>query len=435
MSAVLVSKENNKAVFTVELSQEKFEEALKEAYIKNRGKFAVSGFRKGKVPRKIIELNYGKGVFYEDAINLLLPVAYEEALSELKLEPVDNPEIDIDKLDRENPVKIKFEVDIKPIPKLGDYSKLESVIEAYKVKDEDIDRKVNSELEANARMVTIEDRPAKDKDIVNINFTGKLDGKEFPGGKSENYSLTLGSKTFIPGFEDQIIGKKIGEEFEVNVKFPEDYHDENLKGKDVVFETKLNSIQEKILPELDDEFIKDISEFDTVEEYKNNIKEDLKNQNDKNEKIEKENRAVEALVDVMEVEIPESMIENEVEKEFKDFTYRIKNMGLELDQYYTISKSDESKTKEELKPNAEKRVKSDLAIEAFINAENIEVSDEEVDKELDKLAEQYDKDNKKKFIEDIKKSENLDFIIENTKKKKAIDKLVELVNFKEKENK
>ncbi|HHX69013.1 MAG: trigger factor [Miniphocaeibacter sp.] len=432
MSAVLVNKEKNRAVFTVEVPQNKFEEAIQKAYVKNKKRFSIPGFRKGKVPRKILEMNYGEGIFYEDAINILLPEVYEEALDELDLNPVDNPEIDIDELNRENPVKIKFEVDVKPEPKLGDYSNLEAELESYEVKEEDIERVINSALESNSRLVSIEDREVKDKDIVNIDFAGKLDGELFPGGQAENYELTIGSNTFIPGFEDQIIGKKIGEEFEVNVTFPEDYQEESLKGKDVVFEVKLNSIQEKVLPELDDEFVKDVSEFDTLEEYKNNIKVDLEEQNESRKKIDKENKAIEALIDVMEVEIPDSMIKNEIEREYEDFLYRIQGMGLNAEQYFSITNTTEEDTKEELKPNAERKVKSDLAIEALIAAEGIEATDEEVDKELNELAEQYDPKNKDKFIKNMKKSGNLEMIAENVKKKNAVEKLVSMVNFKEK---
>ncbi len=430
MSSGLVKKEKNKAVFTVEVGQDKFEEAIQKAYTKNKKRFSIPGFRKGRVPRKIIEMNYGEGIFFEDAINILLPEVYEGALDELKLDPVDNPEIDIDDLSRENPIKIKFEVDVKPEPKLNDYSKLEAEIEAYEVTDEDIDRSVNSALEANSRMVSVEDRAAKLEDITNIDFNGKLDGVEFEGGKAEGYELTLGSNTFIPGFEEQIVGKNIGEEFDVNVTFPEDYNEESLKGKDVVFEVKLNSIQEKVLPELDDEFVKDVSEFDTLEEYKNNIKEDLEKQNADREKIEKENKAIEALIDVMEVEIPESMINNEVERQFEDFLYRIQGMGLDKDQYFTLTNSTEEDTKNELKPNAEKKVQSDLALEAFIEAEKIEATEEEIEEELNVLAEQYDTKNKEKFIKNMKNSGNLDIVSESLNKKKAVEKLVGMVNFK-----
>ncbi|WP_099202981.1 trigger factor [Miniphocaeibacter massiliensis] len=432
MSAVLVNKEKNRAVFTVEVQQDKFEGAIQKAYLKNKKRFSIPGFRKGKVPRKIIEMNYGEGIFYEDAINILLPEVYENALDELKLDPVDNPEIDIDELDRENPIKIKFEVDVKPEPKLNDYSSLEAEIDSYQVKDEDIDRKINSELEANSRMVSVEDRSAKLDDIVNIDFNGKLDGVEFEGGKAEGYDLTLGSNTFIPGFEDQIVGKNIGEEFDVNVTFPEDYNEESLKGKAVVFEVKLNSIQEKVLPELDDEFVKDVSEFDTLDEYKENIKKDLEKQNKEREKIDKENKAVEALIDVMEVEIPESMINGEVDRQYEDFLYRIQGMGLNAEQYFSITNSNEESTKEELKPNAEKKVKSDLALEAFIEAEKIEASEDEVEEELNILAEQYDSKNKEKFINNMKKSGNISIVTESLNKKKAVEKLVGMVNFKEK---
>lgn len=272
MSAVLVSKEKNRAVFTVELPSEKLEEAIQKAYLKNKSRFSLPGFRKGHVPRKILEMNYGVEIFFEDAVNMLLPDAYEEAVEELELEPVAQPEVDVDELEKGSPVKFKFEVDVRPEVELGDYSNLEAEVNKYEVTDEDISRVIDRERDQNSRIISVEDRAVKDGDIVNIDFVGKLDGEEFPGGDAEGYELVIGSGAFIPGFEEQIIGKEIGQEFDVDVVFPEEYHDESLAGKNVIFEVKLNSIQEKELPELDDEFVKDISEFDTLEEYKNNVK-------------------------------------------------------------------------------------------------------------------------------------------------------------------
>ncbi|WP_055079353.1 trigger factor [Lagierella massiliensis] len=431
MSAVLVSKEKNRAVFTVELPSEKLEEAIQKAYLKNKSRFSLPGFRKGHVPRKILEMNYGVEIFFEDAVNMLLPDAYEEAVEELELEPVAQPEVDVDELEKGSPVKFKFEVDVKPEVELGDYSNLEAEVNKYEVTDEDISRVIDRERDQNSRIISVEDRAVKDGDIVNIDFVGKLDGEEFPGGDAEGYELVIGSGAFIPGFEEQIIGKEIGQEFDVDVVFPEEYHDESLAGKNVIFEVKLNSIQEKELPELDDEFVKDISEFDTLEEYKNNVKIDLEEELKKQAEVEKENKAVEALMEVMKVDIPESMIDMEVDREYQNFLYRVQGMGLTLDQYFAIANSDEEKTREELRPASEKKVKGELALDEFIVKENIEATDDEIDKEISELAKQYELKDVDSFKETLKESGDLDFITNTVKRRKAVEKLVEMVKYKE----
>lgn len=431
MSAVLVSKEKNRAVFTVELPSEKLEEAIQKAYLKNKSRFSLPGFRKGHVPRKILEMNYGVEIFFEEAVNMLLPDAYEEAVEELELEPVAQPEVDVDELEKGSPVKFKFEVDVKPEVELGDYSNLEAEVNKYEVTDEDISRVIDRERDQNSRIISVEDRAVKDGDIVNIDFVGKLDGEEFPGGDAEGYELVIGSGAFIPGFEEQIIGKEIGQEFDVDVVFPEEYHDESLAGKNVIFEVKLNSIQEKELPELDDEFVKDISEFDTLEEYKNNVKIDLEEELKKQAEVEKENKAVEALMEVMKVDIPESMIDMEVDREYQNFLYRVQGMGLTLDQYFAIANSDEEKTREELRPASEKKVKGELALDEFIVKENIEATDDEIDKEISELAKQYELKDVDSFKETLKESGDLDFITNTVKRRKAVEKLVEMVKYKE----
>lgn len=431
MSAVLVSKEKNRAVFTVELPSEKLEEAIQKAYLKNKSRFSLPGFRKGHVPRKILEMNYGVEIFFEEAVNMLLPDAYEEAVEELELEPVAQPEVDVDELEKGSPVKFKFEVDVKPEVELGDYSNLEAEVNKHEVTDEDINRVIDRERDQNSRIISVEDRAVKDGDIVNIDFVGKLDGEEFPGGDAEGYELVIGSGAFIPGFEEQIIGKEIGQEFDVDVVFPEEYHDESLAGKNVIFEVKLNSIQEKELPELDDEFVKDISEFDTLEEYKNNVKIDLEEELKKQAEVEKENKAVEALMEVMKVDIPESMIDMEVDREYQNFLYRVQGMGLTLDQYFAIANSDEEKTREELRPASEKKVKGELALDEFIVKENIEATDDEIDKEISELAKQYELKDVDSFKETLKESGDLDFITNTVKRRKAVEKLVEMVKYNE----
>lgn len=440
MSAVLVSKENNQAVFTYEIPAEDFNNAIEESYKKNRSRFSLKGFRKGKVPRKMLERAYGEGLFYEDAVNLLLPGIYEKAIEELELEPVSQPDIDLDDITENNDVKVKFTVDLKPEFELGDYSKLSAEIEEFKVTDSDVDMKVNHELESNARVQEVEGREAKENDTVSINFKGFVDDKAFDGGEAEDYELVLGSHTFIPGFEEQIVGHNAGDEFDVNVKFPEDYHEDSLKGKDAKFECKINSIKEKVLPELDDEFVKDVSEFDTLDEYKKDIKEHLEKDNEQRQLVEKQNKAVEALIEATEISVPESMIDNEVNRQFQDFARRVQQMGLNTDQYFQITNTSEEDVKNELRANAELKVKGDLVLEKYIEKEAIESTDEELDEQLKEFAKVYGKDDEEKFIEEFKNSPNVEFLKEDIKRKKALEKLVENTKFEikkaeDKENK
>lgn len=432
MSAVLVSKEKNQAVFTCEIPAEDFNNAIEESYKKNRSKFSLKGFRKGKVPRKMLERAYGEGLFYEDAVNLLLPGIYEKAIEELELEPVSQPDIDLDDITENNDVKVKFTVDLKPEFELGDYSNLSAEIEEYKVTDSDVDLKINHELESNARVQEVEGREAKENDTVSINFKGFVDDKAFDGGEAEDYELVLGSHTFIPGFEEQIVGHNVGDEFDVNVKFPEDYHEDSLKGQDAKFECKINSIKEKVLPELDDEFVKDVSEFDTLDEYKKDIKEHLEKDNEQRQLVEKQNKSVEALIDATEITVPESMIDNEVNRQFQDFARRVQQMGLNTDQYFQITNTSEEDVKNELRANAELKVKGDLVLEKYIEKEAIESTDEELDGQLKEFAKVYGQDDEEKFIEEFKNSPNVEFLKEDIKRKKALEKLVEITKFETK---
>lgn len=432
MSAVLVSKEKNQAVFTCEIPAEDFNNAIEESYKKNRSKFSLKGFRKGKVPRKMLERAYGEGLFYEDAVNLLLPGIYEKAIEELELEPVSQPDIDLDDITENNDVKVKFTVDLKPEFELGDYSNLSAEIDEYKVTDSDVDLKINHELESNARVQEVEGREAKENDTVSINFKGFVDDKAFDGGEAEDYELVLGSHTFIPGFEEQIVGHNVGDEFDVNVKFPEDYHEDSLKGQDAKFECKINSIKEKVLPELDDEFVKDVSEFDTLDEYKKDIKEHLEKDNEQRQLVEKQNKSVEALIDATEITVPESMIDNEVNRQFQDFARRVQQMGLNTDQYFQITNTSEEDVKNELRANAELKVKGDLVLEKYIEKEAIESTDEELDEQLKEFAKVYGQDDEEKFIEEFKNSPNVEFLKEDIKRKKALEKLVEITKFETK---
>ncbi|MDU4571678.1 MAG: trigger factor, partial [Finegoldia magna] len=411
---------------------EDFNNAIEESYKKNRSKFSLKGFRKGKVPRKMLERAYGEGLFYEDAVNLLLPGIYEKAIEELELEPVSQPDIDLDDITENNDVKVKFTVDLKPEFELGDYSNLSAEIDEYKVTDSDVDLKINHELESNARVQEVEGREAKENDTVSINFKGFVDDKAFDGGEAEDYELVLGSHTFIPGFEEQIVGHNVGDEFDVNVKFPEDYHEDSLKGQDAKFECKINSIKEKVLPELDDEFVKDVSEFDTLDEYKKDIKEHLEKDNEQRQLVEKQNKSVEALIDATEITVPESMIDNEVNRQFQDFARRVQQMGLNTDQYFQITNTSEEDVKNELRANAELKVKGDLVLEKYIEKEAIESTDEELDEQLKEFAKVYGQDDEEKFIEEFKNSPNVEFLKEDIKRKKALEKLVEITKFETK---
>lgn len=429
MSAVLVSNENNKAIFTVEIGSEKFEEAIVKAYNKNKGRFNIPGFRKGKVPRKIIEKNYGEGVFYEEALNIILPEEYEKSLDELKLEPIDAPTVDIDEISKDSSIKVKFEVELRPVPKLGDYKNLKAVKVEYNITDEDVENTISKEREKNARIVPIEDRKSKENDILNIDYEGEIGGEKFEGGTAKAFDLVLGSKTFIPGFEEQLIGKDANEEVEVNVKFPDSYFKSELAGKDAVFKVKINSIKEKNLPEFDDEFIKDISEFDTVDEYKKDIKNKLEENAKHREELDKEAAAMDALIEVSEVETPSVMVEDFINNQLKDMENRFKNMGLTMKQYLLMTGENETSLREKLREGAIKNVKSELLTDALIKAENIEVSDEEVEAEMEKIAKEYKNTNLKVFKEEMKRTGGDKYILNKLKSKKAFKQLVSYTEF------
>jgi len=423
MDFVLKNSENNKISFNIELGAEEFEKAVQNAYLKNRNKFNIPGFRKGKAPRKIIELNYGEGVFYDEALNSILPKAYEEAIERFKFEPVDNPEIDIESIEKGKPVIISVEVTVKPEVKLGDYKNIEVEKVEYNVTEEDVERELKTVQEMNARIIDASDRETKEGDILIIDYKGFVDGEQFEGGTAEKQRLEIGSKTFIPGFEEQLIGKKKGDAVKINVTFPEDYFEENLKGKEATFEVVIHEVKEKQLPELDDEFAKDVSEFDTLEEYKNHIKEDLEKNAKNREKIEFENKVIEKVVDSSEVDIPEVMIEHQIEHEIEEFNYRLKMQGLDLEKYLQLTGSKLEDLKEQLKPIAEKRVKTELVFEAIGKAENIVATDEDIDLELEKIAKEYKQENVEQFKENMKKGD-LGFLEEGIIRNKVIDMLI-----------
>ncbi len=433
MNTKLVSRDEKKVVFTSEISPEAFEASINKVYNKMRSRFNIPGFRKGKAPRKIIELNYGEGIFFEDAVNEILPDLFEEAVKELELNKdiCGMPKIDIEEFDKNKAIVIKFEQELKPVPELGDYKNLVADDVKFEVTDEMVEDRINKERENNARIVSVEDRPVKDMDTVNIDFEGSVEGVPFDGGKSENYDLVVGSHTFIPGFEEQLLGKNIGDNVDVNVVFPEEYHSEELKGKEALFKVKINSIKEKQLPELDDEFAKDVSEFDTLEEYRADIKKNLTEAAERNALVQKQNNAIDALIESSNVEAPESMINEEVDKAFRDFAGRIRQYNMDLDNYFKMLNTTEEAVREQLRPEATKRANAELVIDAFAKLENIEVSEEEIDKEIDEFGKNMKVKDFEGFKKELKSGEGLEGITASLIRRKAVDHLVSLVKFQE----
>lgn len=428
MKAVLESREGNKVSFNFEVEANKFEEALQKVYLKNRGSFNIPGFRKGKVPRKIIETTYGEEIFYEDAINLILPQVYSEAIDELKIDPVDTPNVDIEEIKKGEPIRVNIEVDVKPEIKLGDYDNMEVEKVELEMTDEVLENELKAVQEQNARLIDGSDKEIENGDIAKIDFEGFLDGEAFEGGKAEDHDLEIGSNTFIPGFEEQLLGKKKGEEVEVNVTFPEEYHQETLAGKEVVFKVLVKEIKTKEVPELDDEFVKDISEFDTLEEYKADLRAKLEEEINNQAKIEKENKLLEKLVEESEMDIPKGMIESQIDEEIKQFDYRLRSQGLELEKYLELTGSDMAGLREQLKDIASNKVKVNLVLEAVIEKENIEVEESEIDVELRKMGEQYRSEDIDGFVEDMKKG-SVEFLKTGIANEKAVKLLLEKVKF------
>ncbi|HLS53744.1 MAG TPA: trigger factor [Tissierellaceae bacterium] len=428
MKAVFEGKEGNKVSFNFEIGAEEFEKAVQQAYLKNRSRFNIPGFRKGRAPRKIIELNYGEGIFYEEALNSILPEQYEKAVEELELEPVDTPEVDIEEIEKGNPILVKIEVDVKPEVKLGDYKSIELEKIEYNVTDEMIETEIESLQNANARLIDANDREAKERDLLTIDFEGYVDGEKFPGGSAEGHQLELGSNTFIPGFEEQLVGKAKDEEVEVNVTFPEEYHEESLAGKDATFKVKIHDIKEKQLPELDDEFAKDVSEFDTLEELREDIKERLEKDLKEQERIEKENKVIEKVMEISEVDIPEGMIESQIDDELRQFDFRMRGQGLDLEQYLKLTGMTVEDLREQFRPAATNRVNADLVLEEIAKVEEITATEEDIDEELKKMAEQYNAEDIDEFIADMKKGQ-LEILKSGIINSKVIDLLLENVKF------
>lgn len=428
MSVQVEKLEKNMAKLTIEVSAEELEKALQQAYLKNKNRISIPGFRKGKVPRQMVEKMYGPEIFYEDAANALIPEAYEKALDECGEDIVSSPAIDVTQIEKGKPFIFTAEVALKPEVKLGKYKGVKVEKADIAVTDEEVDAEINKERENNARNIEVTDRPVKDGDMTVLDFEGFVDGAAFEGGKGENYPLTIGSGAFIPGFEEQLIGAEIGKEVEVNVTFPEDYQAEELKGKAAVFKCTIKEIKEKELPELDDEFAGEVSEFETLEEYKADVKAKLTEKKEKEAKDAKEAAVIEAIVKDSEMEIPDAMVETQQKQMVDEFAQRIQMQGLSIDQYFQFTGTTYDKMIEQVKPQAEKRIKSRLVLEAIVKAENIEASEEDYEEEIKVMAEAYQMEadkvkemlpekSKAQIREDIAVRKAAEFAVNNAKEK------------------
>lgn len=389
MSLQVEMLEKSMAKLTIEVSAEEFDKAVEKAYLKNRSKMNIQGFRKGKAPRHIIEKMYGAEIFFEDAANIVIPEAYEREAMECDVDIVSQPQIDVEQIEKGKPFVFTATVAVKPEVTLGEYKGIKVEKSDVEVTDDEVNAEIDMAREQNARTIDVTDRAAEDKDIVTIDFEGFVDGEAFEGGKGTDYPLTLGSHSFIDTFEDQIVGKNIGDEFDVNVTFPEEYQAKELAGKPAVFKVALKAIKAKELPELNDDFASDVSEFDTVDEYKADVKANILKRKEEAAKNAKEDKVIETIIENATMEIPEPMIDTQVRQMADDFARRIQAQGLSLEQYFQFTGMDANKFIETLKPQALKKINSRLVLEAVVNAENIEVSEDELNVELNKLAETY----------------------------------------------
>ncbi|MDE6621183.1 MAG: trigger factor [Lachnospiraceae bacterium] len=428
MSLQVEKLEGNMAKLTIEASAEDFEQAIEKAYQKSKNKLSVPGFRKGKVPRRMVEQMYGKEIFYEDAANIIIPSAYAKAVDECTEEIVSQPTIDIVQAEAGKPFIFTAEVALKPEVTLGRYKGVEVEKADTTVTDEEIDAAIDKERENNARTISVDDRAVQDGDMTVLDFEGFVDGEAFDGGKGENYSLTIGSNTFIPGFEEQLIGAEIDKEIEVNVTFPEDYQAAELAGKAAVFKCTIREIKEKELPELDDEFASEVSEFETLEEYREDVKKNLTETKEEEAKSAKEEKVIEAIIEDAQMDIPEAMLATQQRQMADDFAQRIQMQGISIDQYFQFTGLTREAFLEQLKPQAEQRIKSRLVLEAVAKAENIEVSEEEYTAEITKMAEAYqmEEDKLKEMMgefeqkairEDLCVRKAVDFVLENAVEK------------------
>lgn len=423
MKAELIKKEGNKVTLKITVDNNKFEAAVNKAYNKSRNKYNIPGFRKGKAPRIVIETQYGKGIFYNDAIEILFPEVYPEAIKELDIDPIDNPDLDIEEISKDNGLVMVLNVEVKPEFELGNYKGIEIAKVENTVSDENVDAKLQEMVEKNARLVGVEDKALEDGDTAIIDFEGFENGVAFDGGKGENYNLVIGSNTFIPGFEEQLVGKKAGEEVEVNVTFPEEYHSQDLAGKPVVFNVKINDVKVKELSALDDEFAKDTSEFDSLDELKADVRAKLEEEAKNRADAETRNSVVEKVAENTEIEIPEVMIQHQIDNMLNELNYQLQYQGFGLQQLLEMTGRTMEELREERKEDAKKLVKSSLVLEAITKAEGIEATEEEFKAELEKMASAYNMEVEK--IEASLRDADKEDIKGQIKIRKTIDLLVD----------
>ena len=428
MSVKVEKLEHNMAKLTIEVPTEELEKAVEKVYQSQKKNISIPGFRKGKVPRTMVEKMYGAEVFYQDAANEIIPDAYEAALKEVEEEIVSMPEVDVVQMKKGEPFIFTAEVALKPEVKLGQYKGVEVDKIDVTVSDEEVEAEIEKEREKNARTVEVTDRAVKDGDTVSLDFEGFVDGAAFEGGKGENYPLTIGSGAFIPGFEEQLVGTEIGADVEVNVTFPEDYQADNLAGKAAVFKCKVNEIKEKLLPEVDDEFASEVSAFDTLEAYKADLKQNLEDKKFKEAKSAKTDAVIDAIIASSEMDIPEAMIKTEQRQMLNDFAQRMQMQGLSMEQYFQFTGTTADMLMEQSKPQAEQRIKTSLVIDAIVAAENIEATEEEFAEEVktmaevyqmeeDKIVETLGEQGKASVMKDIKAKKAAEFVTENAVEK------------------
>lgn len=423
MSLQVETLEKNMAKLTIEVSAEEFEKAIEKAYQKNKGKMSVPGFRKGKVPRKMIEKMYGTGIFYEDAANIIIPEAYANEIENCELEIVSQPSIDVVQIESGKPFIFTAEVATKPEVELGEYKGIEVERKSVEVTDEEVDKALEEERDKQSRIVPVEGRAVENGDMVTIDFEGFVDGVAFEGGKGTDYPLTIGSHSFIDTFEDQLVGKNVGEEVEVNVTFPEQYQAEELQGKPAMFKVAIKEIKAKELPELDDDFAQDVSDFDTLAEYKEDLKKKLAEKKEEEAKEAFEEAIVEAVVANAKMDIPAPMVDLQVRTMADNFARRITSQGLSMEQYMQFTGMTPEKLEEQMRPQALKTIESRLVLEAIVKAENIQATEDELNTELEKMASMYqmEADKLKELISDKEKdSMKLDIAVQ-----KAVDFIVE----------
>lgn len=423
MKAELLKKEGNKVTFKLTVDNDKFEGAVTKAYNKNKGKFNIPGFRKGKAPKQIIESQYGKGVFYNDAIDMLFPEIYPSALDELNIDPIDRPDLDIEEISKDNGLVMVVNVEVKPEFELGSYKGIEIAKPDYTVNEDEVTLRLDEMRNKASRLVDVEGRAIENGDNTVIDFEGFVDGVAFEGGKGEDYSLVIGSNTFIPGFEEQLIGKNKGEEVEVNVEFPAEYHAENLAGKPATFKVVVKNVQSKELPELNDEFAADTTEFNTLEELKNDLKAKVEEEAKNRADAEMRNSLVEKISEGTEVEVPNAMVETQINNMLMELNYQLQYQGLQLEQLLQMTGRSMEDLRNEKREEATKLVKSSLILEAIAKAENVEVSEAEVEAEVEKMAKMYNMEVEK--IKSVMRPTDLEDIKGQLKIRKTIDSLVD----------